>query len=81
MPNKYMTLAEVATELRISYHSARRAVLDGRLEAIQLGGPKFPWRVDRRSYRDFLTKSRKDGGDGGTDDRTGCNNDDITKAG
>lgn len=59
--DRWSTIDEVAAELRISYCTAYRAVQDGRIPAIQLGGPHSAWRVDRKGYRNFLAeKSRRD---------------------
>lgn len=71
----YVTIADIAAELRVSYDKARRLVI-GEIGGLQLGGPHTAWRVDRRDYRDYLSKSRK-GGDAGTDDRAAGNHDDY----
>jgi len=61
MADRYVTINEVANELRISYGTAWRAVQDGRIPAVQIGGPHSAIRVERRGYRDFITKSRTSG--------------------
>jgi predicted DNA-binding transcriptional regulator AlpA len=61
-PDRFMTLEEIAAELRVSYGTAWRAARDGRLQgAVQIGGPHSAWRVDKSGYRAFLEKSSKSG--------------------
>ena len=57
--DEYLTLQEIASRLRISQETARRAVLDGRMEGMQVRGPNSTWRVDRRSFREYLDKAHK----------------------
>lgn len=59
--DRYMTLAEIAANLRISQETARRVVIDGKLEGFQVRGPGSMWRIETRSFREYLSKSRKDG--------------------
>ncbi len=75
----YVTLDEIAAELRISPDTARRAVISGRIKAIQVNGPGSMWRIDRRDFREYLTKARKSA------DAAECaaegNSDDMVKTG
>jgi hypothetical protein len=80
MADRYATINEIAAELRLAPGTVWRKVKDGTIPAIQLGEAHSAWRVDRKGYRDFLAKCRKDG-DAGTDDRTGSNQDLVTKTG
>jgi excisionase family DNA binding protein len=44
---EYLTIAEVADELRVSPLTVRRRIRDGELPAIQLGGQGSPVRIPR----------------------------------
>lgn len=59
MADRWKTLSEIAAELRISHETARRAILDGLISAKQVRGPGSAWRVDSKSYREYLGKSAK----------------------
>jgi hypothetical protein len=60
--DRFLTIEEIAAELRVSYGTAWRAAREGRIDgAMQIGGPHSAWRVERKGYRAFLEKSRKDG--------------------
>lgn len=75
MADRYATIGEIAAELRLAPATVWRKVQEGTIPAIQLGGPHSAWRVEKRDYRDFLRKCRKDGDDA-TQERTGGNQDD-----
>jgi excisionase family DNA binding protein len=59
----YLTLGEIAAELRCSLSTVRRAVRDGRLHAVEVG-PRTQ-RVPGESFAEFLGKAA--GGAGGDD--------------
>ena len=71
MADKYLTLTEIAAELRISPETARRAALSGVFKAVQVGGLGSAWRVEAKSFREF--KSRQD--TSSCDPRPGINTD------
>lgn len=78
MADTYATLDETAAVLRVSRETARKAVLDGRIEGFQVNGPGSLWRIPRRGLRN-LNKSRGNGvatiGDSG--DNPAGNNDGL----
>jgi len=59
MARRFSTLSELAAEANVSDETLRRWVQSGALPAHKLAGTT--WRVDRRDWRDFLSKSRTDG--------------------
>jgi hypothetical protein len=59
--DKYLKLSEIAAELRISHEKARQMVSDGAIKGLQVGGPGSVWRIEAKSYRDFLAKSAERG--------------------
>jgi len=78
MADKYATLDEVAAELRISPSTARRAILDGRIDGFQVNGPHSVWRIPRRGLRELLVKSRSPGD--AADSAAEGNQDQVSKA-
>jgi excisionase family DNA binding protein len=56
MADRYLTLREVAAELRVSHETARKAVLDGYFKGNQVRGPGSTWRVEAKDVRAFLRK-------------------------
>ena len=62
MTDRYLSLREVAMELRVSHETARTAVLDGHIKAVQVRGPGSTWRVEAKDFRVFKMAGRH--GDG-----------------
>ena len=54
----YLTVAEVAEELRCSVATVKRRIHSGELPAVQLGGPRSPLRVRRDELEEWLTEER-----------------------
>lgn len=50
---KYMTVAEVAEELRVDQRTIRNWIRDGRLVAIRVGRQ---WRIERSEYDRFIER-------------------------
>jgi hypothetical protein len=72
----FKSLKDISAELNVSYETARRAALKGKIPAFQPFGPGSAWCV-RPDYESFLYKSRKHG-DGSVTD-SGANSDHAVK--
>jgi excisionase family DNA binding protein len=57
-----LTLDEAAAQMGVSRMTAYRMVRDGRLPAVQLGGPGSPLRVDERELAEWLYSDPSDVG-------------------
>jgi excisionase family DNA binding protein len=55
--HRLLTVREVAERLRVSESTAYRWVYDGRLPALQLGGPHAPLRVEETELNDWMFRS------------------------
>ena len=53
-PPELLTIREMALLLKVSRATAYRLVRDGRIRALQLGGPHTSLRVDRRELEAWL---------------------------
>jgi excisionase family DNA binding protein len=67
----YLTVRETAAELGLHEISVYRMIRQGRLPAIQLGGPGSPVRVDRGELREWLDRSRVSPAERRVPERTG----------
>jgi excisionase family DNA binding protein len=55
---EFLTIREVATELRLSERQVRRLIALGKLPAIRLGDPGASVRVDRAELEEWLYAER-----------------------
>jgi excisionase family DNA binding protein len=76
---RYVTVAEAAALLRLSDSTIRRRLESGNISGYRFGERSI--RIPASELRAFVSKSRTDSGDAGTHDRTGSNQDLVTKAG
>lgn len=56
MPKRYLTALEFAEFADLSISTVRRRLKAGQLPAIQSGGPKTLWKIDREIYERQVMK-------------------------
>jgi excisionase family DNA binding protein len=55
---KYLTVDEVADELRVTDETVRRWLRAGQIVGLNFGR-KAGWRIDRADFEDFVRKSKR----------------------
>lgn len=65
--DQFLSLDELAMALRVSRETARRAIVEGRVEGFQVNGPGSLWRIPRRGLRDLVHKSQRTGDESNAD--------------
>ncbi len=54
LPNRILTIAEAAAELRLSTNTVRKLLHEGRLKGVSTGRYGGVWRISQRAIDDFM---------------------------